>query len=215
MQQRERKRQKGRKDEGRRDQEGRRNEKEGEAEVKKDVTGWTVVTRNRKQRKMVQIFVRVNGSKATPMDVNLTDDKVEDVIRRIQNDEDVYVTMHRRVMKRGEKLKSYEVADGCTIQVMSRLRGGGKHKDKRSKAEKNQAASTRTPEQKFAEEAKSVKGPATQECDREENEETRKGMIQMMEENEDNRKMIESMSEGSDVDMEQMLQNYRTAGRDV
>ena len=65
----------------RRDQEGRRNEKEGEAEVKKDVTGWTVVTRNRKQRKMVQIFVRVNGSKATPMDVNLTDDKVEDVIR--------------------------------------------------------------------------------------------------------------------------------------
>ena len=40
---------------------------------------------------MVQIFVRVNGSKAAPMDVNLTDDKVEDVIRRIQNDEDVYV----------------------------------------------------------------------------------------------------------------------------
>ena len=86
---------------------------------------------------------------ATPMDVNLTDDKVEDVIRRIQNDEDVYVTMHGRVLKRGEKLKSYEVADGCTIQVTSRLRGGGKHKDKRSKAEKNQAASTRTPEQKF------------------------------------------------------------------
>ena len=171
---------------------------------------------------MVQIFVRVNGSKATPMDVNLTDDKVEDVIRRVQNDEDVYVTMHGRVLKRGEKLKSCEVADGCTIQVTSRLRGGGKHKDKRSKAEKNQAASTRTPEQKFAEEAKSVKGPATQECDRdtavrmiEENEETRKGMIRMMEENEDNRKMIESMSEGSDVDMEQMLQNYRTAGRDV
>ena len=49
----------------------------------------------------------------------------------------------------------------------------------------------------------------------EENEETRKVMIRMMEENEDNRKMIESMSEGSDVDMEQMLQNYRTAGRDV
>ena len=49
----------------------------------------------------------------------------------------------------------------------------------------------------------------------EENEETRKGMIRMMEENEDNRKMIESMSEGSDVDMEQMLQNYRTAGQDV
>ena len=50
-------------DEGRRDLEGRRNEKEGEAEVKNNVTGWTVVTRNKKQRKMVQIFVRVNGSK--------------------------------------------------------------------------------------------------------------------------------------------------------
>ena len=186
------------------------------------MTGWIMVTRNKRQRKMVQIFVRVNGSKATPMEVNLTDDKVEDVMRQIQNDEDVYVTMHGRVLKRGEKLKSYEVADGCTIQVTSRLRGGGKHKDKRSKAEKNQAANTRTPEQKFAEDAKSVKGPATQECDRdtavrmiEENEETRKVMIQMMEENEDNRKMIESMSEGSDVDMEQTLQNYRTAGRDV
>ena len=138
MQQRERKeekglgeREKGRKDEVGRDQEGGRKEKERKPEVKKDVTGWTVVTRNRRQRKMVQIFVRVNGSKATPMDVNLTDDKVEDVIRRIQNDEDVYVTMHGRVLKRGEKLKSYEVTDGCTIQVTSRLRGGGKHKDKK------------------------------------------------------------------------------------
>ena len=37
----------------------------------------------------------------------------------------------------------------------------------------------------------------------------------MIEDNEDNRKMIESMSEGSDVDMEQTLQNYRTACRDV
>ena len=87
---------------------------------------------------MVQIFVRVNGSKATPMDVNLTDDKVEDVIRRIQNDEDVYVTMHGRVLRRDEKLKSCEVTDGCTIQVTSRLRGGGKHKDKRSKADTKQ-----------------------------------------------------------------------------
>ena len=78
-------------------------------------------------------------SKATPMDVNLTDYKVEDVIRRIQNDEDVYVTIHGRVLKRGEKLKSYEVTDGCTIQVMSRLRGGGKHKDKRSKADTKQS----------------------------------------------------------------------------
>ena len=45
------------------------------ADVKKNVTDWTVVTRNTRQRKMVQIFVKVNGSKATPMEVNLTDDK--------------------------------------------------------------------------------------------------------------------------------------------
>ena len=85
---------------------------------------------------MVQIFVRVNGSKATPMEVNLTDD--EDVMRRIQNDEDAYVTMHGRVRKKSEMLKSCEVTDGCTIQVTSRVRGGGRHKDKKSKAEKKQ-----------------------------------------------------------------------------
>ena len=34
---------------------------------------------------MAQIFVKVNGSKATPMDVNLTDDKVEDVISVCDN----------------------------------------------------------------------------------------------------------------------------------
>ena len=57
--------------------EEREKEKERKPEVKKDVTDWIVVTRNRRQRKMIQIFVRINGSKATPMDVNLTDDKVE------------------------------------------------------------------------------------------------------------------------------------------
>ena len=111
-----REREKGRKDEGDRGQEGKRNEKEGEAEVKKDVTGWTVVTRNRRQRKMIQIFVKVNGSKSTPIEVNLTDDRVEDVMRRIQNDEDAYVTLHGRVLKRSEKLKSCEVTDGCTMR---------------------------------------------------------------------------------------------------
>ena len=59
---------------------------------------------------MIQIFVRVNGSKATPMEVNLTDDRVEDVMRRIQNDEDAYVTLHGRVLKerrKVEELRSY------------------------------------------------------------------------------------------------------------
>ena len=37
----------------------------------------------------------------------------------------------------------------------------------------------------------------------------------MLEENEDNRKMVERMSEGSDAEMEQQLQNHRTACREV
>ena len=166
---------------------------------------------------MAQIFVQVNGSKATPMEVNLTDDKVEDVMRQIQEDKDVYVTMHGKVLRRNENLKSCGVSDGCTIQVMSKMRGGGRRKDKKkSKAEKKQAARTRTVEHKFAEEV------AIQGCDRdtvvrmiEENEENRNVMVQMLEENDDDRKMIESMSEGSDAEMERQLQNVRTACREV
>ena len=39
------------------------------------------------------------------------------------------------------------------------------HKDKKSKAEKKQAASGKTLEQKFVEEVRSDKGPAIRECD--------------------------------------------------
>ena len=118
-------------------EEGREAEKERETEVKKDVTDWTVVTR-KKRRNTVQIFVKVDGSKVTPMEVSLSDDKVEDVLRQVQNDEDVYVTMHERMLKKSERLKSCGVTDGCTIQVTSRMRGGSKHKDKKSKVEKKQ-----------------------------------------------------------------------------
>ena len=96
------------------------------------MTGCTLVTRKRRQRKIVQIFVKVNGSKATPMEVNLTDDKVEDLMRRIQKDEDVYLTMHGRVLKRSERLKSCEVTDGGTIQVTDRLRGQAQGQEEQS-----------------------------------------------------------------------------------
>ena len=43
-------------------------------QVKKDVTGRTVVTRSKKQRKRtIQIFVKVDGSKMTPMEVSRRD----------------------------------------------------------------------------------------------------------------------------------------------
>ena len=64
------------------------------------------------------------------------DDKVNDMTKQVQNDEDVYVTMYGRVLKRSEKLRSCGVTGGCTIQVTSRMRGGGRHKDKMSKAGK-------------------------------------------------------------------------------
>ena len=209
-----------------RDQEGRKEEERkveerGSERVKKDAMDWTVVTR-KKKRKTVQIFVTMDGSKVTPMEVSLSDDKVEDVIRRVQNDQDAYVTLHGRVLKRGEKLRSCEVTDGCTVQITSKLRGGGKHKDKKGQRERKRAAKPQGPEQKSEEGPKRDKGPVVQECDRdaairmiEESEETRKMMVRKLEENEDNRKMIESICEGSDAEVEQALENYRTAGREV
>ena len=115
------------------------------------------------------------------MEVSLTDDKVEAVMRQIQKDEDVYVTKHGKVLRRNEKLKSCGVTDGCTIQVTSSMRGGGKHKDKKSKASQN-AVSNDAPEILESKE---------------------EAIVQMWEENEGNRKFISGISEGSDVEMEQ------------
>ena len=136
------------------------------------------------------------------------EDKVQEILNSVGGSEqDVYVTCEGKMLRKDEQLKSCGVRDGSTIQVTSRVRGGGKHKDKKSKAEK-QAASAKTPEQKFTDEEEGDRGPATQECDRD-------AAIRMIEENEDSRKMTESMSEGSDEDMERTLQNYRTAGYEV
>ena len=58
---------------------------------------------------MVQIFVKVDEAKVTPMDVSLTDGKIEDVIRQVQKGEDVYVTMQGESAKKkreAEELRS-------------------------------------------------------------------------------------------------------------
>ena len=44
---------------------------------------------------------------------------------------------------------------------------GGKHQDKKSKAEKKQAASAKTPTQVFTDEEQEDRGPAIRECDKE------------------------------------------------
>ena len=136
-------------------------------------------------------------------------DKVDDIVKKIPiSDKDVYVTSGGRILRRSDKLESCEVRDGSTILVTSRMRGGGKHKDKKSKVDKKQAASAKTPEQKFTDEEEGDTGPAILESEKE-------AIIRMWEENEVSRKLIDVTPEGSDVEMEQALQSHRTESREV
>ena len=153
----------------------------------------------KKSRKTVQIFVKVDGPKVTPMEVTLTDDKVEDVMRRIQKDEDAYVTMQGKVLRTSEKLKSCGVTDGCTIQVTSRMRRGGRHKDKKTGSEKKYTASAKGNKQKSVEEPKSDEGPAMIQMDE---------VLRRMEENEEFQKNIDWVSEGSEGEVQQKIQSY-------
>ena len=149
-----RKGQRGSGQEGRKEEE-REAEKGGRKRVEKDVTGWTEVSRN-KRKKLVQIFVKVDGMKTVGMEVS-PEDKVQKILNTVsRSDRDVYVTSGGRILKGSDKLKSGEVCDGSTVEVTSRMRGGGKHKDKKSKADK-QAANAKTPEQKCDGESKSDK----------------------------------------------------------
>ena len=179
-------REKGRKGQRGSGQEGRK-EEEREAEeggrkrVEKDVTGWTEVTRN-KRKKMVQIFVKVDGGKTSAMEMEMSD-KVDDIVKKIPiGDQDVYVTSGGRILRRSDKLKSCEVRDGSTVEVTSRMRGGGKHKDKKSKVEK-QAASAKTPVQM---------------------DEARK----WFEEHQEYLKILDCTSEETEEEVQQKVQNY-------
>ena len=103
------------------------------------------VTKN-KRKKMVQIFVKVDGGKTSAMEMEMSD-KVEDIVKKIPiSDQDVYVTSEGRVLRGGEELKRCGVRDGSTVEVVRRLRGGGKHKDKKNKVEKKQVAILRRSE---------------------------------------------------------------------
>ena len=190
------KQEKGRKGEGERGQAGRKKEEEKEAvgergkQVEKDVMDWIVVRRNRRQRKRtVQIFVKVKESKAFPLDVS-PDDRVNDVIRQIQSDEDAYVTVHGRMLRRSEKLKSCEVTDGCMIQVTSRLRGGGSHKHKRSMTEtKRNVDESRKKDQQV--------GSMSDKCQEMTNDQ-KDALIQTIERDEGYRRLITTISEAED-----------------
>ena len=107
---------------------------------------------------------------------------------------DVYVTYEGRALRRSDELRG---------QVTSRMRGGGKHKDKRNKAEKKQAASPKRLQQTCAEEPND-KGPAIRECHKD-------AVIRLMEESEKNRKLLERMSEGSDAEVEKKMREHLPA----
>ena len=179
---------------------------------------------------MIQIYVKVDGGKVIPTEVNLTDDKVEDVMRQFLSSEDMYVTMQGRVLKRNEKLKSCGVTDGCTIQVMSRIQGGGRHKDKKRKeSAKTERTEHRVdqkddgvesvamdsaqpmgerPEQRWADEVRRDKTPVMRECDKD-------TVIRMIEQNEVYRKIVEGMSGGNDFEVEWMVQEYLRISRET
>ena len=100
----------------------------------------------RKKKKMVQIFVKVDGGKTSAMEMEMSD-KVDDIVKKTPiSNQDVYVTSEGRVLRGGEELKRSGVRDGSTVHVMRRLRGGGKHKDKKNKVEKKQVAILRRSE---------------------------------------------------------------------
>ena len=91
-------REKGRKGLRGRARKGERKKKGEEAaeSVEKDVTGWTGVTR--KKKKMVQIFVKVDGGKTSAMEMKMSD-KVNDIVKKtLISDPDVYVTNEGRVL---------------------------------------------------------------------------------------------------------------------
>ena len=189
-----REREKGRKGEGEKREKERAAEEEGDKEVERDVTDWVEVRRRirRKRRKMVQIFVKVNGGKTSAMEMEMSD-KVDDIVKKIPiSDRDVYVTSGGRVLKRSDKLESCEVRDGSTIQVTSRMRGGGRHTDRKSKVEKKQV---------MRQEPLKSEGPAILESEKE-------AVIRMLEETEEYRKIVEDVSGGSDVDVERKMRHW-------
>ena len=112
---------------------------------------WTEVERRtrmqkaRMNRQMIQIFIKVNWLKEFLLDVSMTD-KLSDIVRRIPNSagssrQDVYMTCEGRVLRWNDEMRSSGVSDGCTVQNMNKMRGGGKHRNKKDKVEKKQANS--------------------------------------------------------------------------
>ena len=141
----------------------------------------------------------LGGSQASTMEME-TSDKVDDIVKKISiSDQDVYVTSGGRIFRRSDKLESCEVRDGSTVEVTSRMRGGGRHKDKKSKSEKKQTTNSERPEQKFDEESKGGEGSEIIPMDE---------AMRRLEESEEFQKNMECVSEGSEREVQQKVLNY-------
>ena len=80
------------------------------------------------------MFVKMDGERTVPMEVSL-DAKVRDVARRVlrsgsEDDQDVYVISDGRVLKASDESRCCGVRDWSTMQVVRRLRAGGRNKSK-------------------------------------------------------------------------------------
>ena len=128
------------------------------------------------------------------------EDKVQKILNTVsKSDRDVYVTSGGRILKGSGKLKSCEVRDGSTVEVTSRMRGGGRHKDKKSKSEKKQTTNPERLEQKRDEEPRSDEGPKMIPMEE---------VLRQLEESEEYQKKIEYVSEGSEGEVQQKVQDF-------
>ena len=179
----------------------------------------------RKNRQVVQIFVKVDGSKTFPLMVSPRD-KVDGVIRRILNNgkSDVYMTCEGRALRRSDELRSFGVDDGSTVQIMNMMRGGGKHRNK-YRAEKKPAASPRSQEpvrdQQEHDEAKIIQNSEPEQTQQEpkkhksmlRRENAEDEVIRHFEETEGIRKIIADVAKGNNSNMEKVDTNlYRVDG---
>ena len=183
-----------------------------------------ILTEARTNRQMIQIFIKVNGLKEFLLDVSMRD-KVSDIVRRILNSagssrQDVYMTCEGRVLRWNDETRSSGVSDGCTVQNMNKMRGGGKHRNKKNKVEKKQAKSPRSREpvrdQQEHDEEKIIHNSEPEQRQQEPKKDKRMlsrenaedEVIRHFEKTEATRKMFADLAKGSKCDMERWIQNY-------
>ena len=139
---------------------------------------------------MIQMFVKVDGGKTSAMEIEMSD-KVDDIVKKIPiSDRDVYVTSGGKILRRSDLLESCDVRDGSIVEVTNRMRGGGRHKDKRNKAQKTRGRGENGQEEQQVEIVFGGCSEMTQS--------QKDVVIQVLERNEGYREIIKMISETGD-----------------